>query len=91
MANGYRNKDIAQAFGVSEGTVKNHVSSILSKLSIRDRIRAVLKGIRSAVFSNAIQRSVGRSLPSSRKSPPEVLKFLDALTHGRLGQSNSFT
>jgi AcrR family transcriptional regulator len=32
-------------YTVSEGTVKNHVSSILSKLGVRDRTRAVLKAL----------------------------------------------
>lgn len=45
MVGGYRNKEIADAFGVTEGTVKNHVSSILAKLGVRDRTRAVLKAI----------------------------------------------
>jgi DNA-binding NarL/FixJ family response regulator len=45
MAGGYSNREIADALGTSEGTVKNHVSSILSKLGVRDRIRAVLKAL----------------------------------------------
>jgi DNA-binding NarL/FixJ family response regulator len=43
MVAGYSNREIADAIRVSEGTVKNHVSSILFKLGVRDRTRAVLK------------------------------------------------
>ena len=45
MAAGFNNGEIATALGPSEGTFKNHVSSILSKLAVRDRVRAVLRGL----------------------------------------------
>ncbi|MBI2188579.1 MAG: response regulator transcription factor [Acidobacteria bacterium] len=45
MAGGYSNREIADALGTAEGTVKNHTSSILSKLGVRDRTRAVLKAL----------------------------------------------
>ncbi len=45
MAGGYSNREIAESFELSEGVVKNHVSNVLSKLGVRDRTRAVLKGI----------------------------------------------
>lgn len=50
MAGGYSNREIARALAVAEGTVKNHVSSILSKLGVRDRTRAVLQAIRAGVL-----------------------------------------
>ena len=45
LAAGYSNQEIATALQVADGTVKNHVSSILSKMGVRDRTRAVLKAI----------------------------------------------
>lgn len=45
MAAGCSNKEISQAMFKSEGTVKNQVSNVLSKLGVRDRTRAVLKAI----------------------------------------------
>jgi DNA-binding NarL/FixJ family response regulator len=45
IAAGMNNREIGEALGVAEGTVKNHTSSILSKLGVRDRTRAVLLAI----------------------------------------------
>lgn len=42
---GYSNREIAGLLALAEGTVKNHVSSILLKLDARDRTRAALKAI----------------------------------------------
>jgi DNA-binding NarL/FixJ family response regulator len=43
LAAGYSNREIGKALFVAEGTVKNHVSNILTKMGVRDRMRAVLK------------------------------------------------
>jgi DNA-binding NarL/FixJ family response regulator len=50
MAGGYSNKEIARALGTAEGTIKNHVSSILAKLGVRDRTRAVLKALEAGLL-----------------------------------------
>jgi DNA-binding NarL/FixJ family response regulator len=50
MSGGYSNREIAFALGTAEGTVKNHVSSILSKLRARDRTRAVLKALEGGLL-----------------------------------------
>ena len=50
MAAGLANREIADCLSLSEGTVKNKVSSILSKMSVRDRTQAVLRGINQGVI-----------------------------------------
>ena len=50
MAGGYSNKEIANALNVAEGTVKNHVSNVLSKMGVRDRTRAVLKAFEAGIL-----------------------------------------
>ena len=47
MAGGFSNREIGEMLGLSEGTIKNHVSRLLLKLDARDRTSAVLKAIAS--------------------------------------------
>ncbi|PKI18121.1 DNA-binding response regulator [Colwellia sp. 12G3] len=50
MAGGFSNKEIAASIFLAEGTVKNHVSNILSKLNTRDRTRAVLIALNEGII-----------------------------------------
>lgn len=43
VADGLSNREIANDLVITEGTVKNHVTSILGKLSVRDRTQAAIK------------------------------------------------
>ena len=43
IAQGASNRQVAERLYVTEGTIKNHMSSILGKLAVRDRTQAVLK------------------------------------------------
>ena len=43
IARGSSNREIADALFITEGTVKNHITNILSKLDVRDRTQAALK------------------------------------------------
>jgi NarL family two-component system response regulator LiaR len=49
VARGLPNKLIARDLGVSEKTVKTHVSSILSKLGLTDRTQAALYAVREGL------------------------------------------
>lgn len=45
LAGGYSNREISELLKIADGTVKNHISSVLAKLGVRDRTRAVLRAI----------------------------------------------
>ena len=46
MGQGMSNRTIAETLGISEGTVKCHVSVVLSHFGVKDRTQAVLEAIR---------------------------------------------
>lgn len=50
VAEGYSTRDIAGLLHLAEGTVKNHISTILQKLGARDRTSAVLRALREGIL-----------------------------------------
>ena len=50
MAEGMSNSEIGQALFISETTVKTHVTHILQKLGLRDRVQAVVLAYQTGVF-----------------------------------------
>jgi DNA-binding NarL/FixJ family response regulator len=46
LARGRSNREIARSLGVSEKTVKTHVSSVLGKLGVQDRTQAAIYAVR---------------------------------------------
>ncbi|NJM86102.1 MAG: response regulator transcription factor [Cyanobacteria bacterium CRU_2_1] len=51
MAAGKSNLEIGNALRITEGTVKSHVNSILSKLSVSDRIQAVIVALKRGLVN----------------------------------------
>ena len=49
LSKGKTNKEIAKAFNLSEGTVKNHVSNILMRLELRDRTQAAVYAVENGL------------------------------------------
>ncbi len=52
LANGLGNAEIAQTLFLSEGTVKNYVSMIFSKLGVTDRTQAAILAIRAGLANS---------------------------------------
>lgn len=52
LASGLRNQDIAEALFLSEGTVKNYISTIYSKLNVRGRREAARKAQDSGIMDH---------------------------------------
>ncbi len=50
IANGMFNKEIANSLGISERTVKNHISNIFKKIDVNDRTQAAVFAIKNDII-----------------------------------------
>lgn len=50
IARGQANKEIAAALGISEDTVKRHISNLFNKLGVKDRAQATAEAIRRGII-----------------------------------------
>ena len=59
IANGFSNTEIAEELYIGENTVKTHVTHILQKLDLRDRVQAVVLAYQTGLFEPEPLRSNG--------------------------------
>lgn len=50
VAQGYNNREIAQALHIAEKTVKNYITNILNQLELRDRTQLAIAALQAGVF-----------------------------------------
>ncbi len=72
LAVGKSNQEIAAEAHLSLATVKSHVSSVLAKLDVRDRLQAALFGVSAGIGSDACPQLDVRVLPDPRAGSQRV-------------------
>ena len=77
LAQGLRNKEIAAALFVSDGTVKEYLTRLFQKLGVKDRFELALFGLKNL---NSLQ--LGQDLRDAPEVPGPVPPFRSVLLEG---------
>ncbi len=80
LAQGLKNKEIAETLGISEGTVKVYLSRLYQKVGAKDRLELALFGLRS-VAPAAETGSNGVAGKNQGITPPRVLVLPRPVRH----------
>ncbi len=65
VAQGHSNKEVATFLGISDQTVKNHITSIMRKLAVNDRTHAVVYALRHGWITDAPGARRGAAAPDA--------------------------
>ncbi len=78
MVAGARNVEIAMRLQLSEGTVKSHVQHVLGKLSLPDRVHAVIYAYEAGFAGHDGERAAGRERDDDLRAPVRRLPVASA-------------
>jgi len=73
IARGYVNKQVAAKLGISEQTIKNHMTSILRKLEVNDRTQAVVLAMHYGWISSRIGEPAEPAASDKVKVSPQKI------------------
>jgi len=65
VAGGHSNKEVATILGISDQTVKNHITAIMRKLAVNDRTHAVVYALRHGWITDAPGARRGAAAPEA--------------------------
>jgi len=70
IVEGASNKDIGKQYGLSEQTVKNHLSNIFDKLGVSNRLELALYAVHHRLVRSTVDRAPARDRAPKRREPP---------------------